>query len=102
LVGQIGRHGAPKPSPDPQTKLQCQTVKIPPIIEFQQQKGKRIAWWDPKILQSVAGSTDQLKETSVNEAKATPPTIGTSEPSTGREGTCRRDGERAKQKLTEF
>jgi hypothetical protein len=32
----------------------------------------------------------QLKETSVNEAKATPPTIGTSEPSTGREGTSPR------------
>lgn len=30
----------------------------------------------------------QLKETSVNEAKATPPTIGTREETTHREGLC--------------
>lgn len=40
LVGEIGRHGAPKPSPDSQTKLQGQRPRFLQSFESQQQKGQ--------------------------------------------------------------
>jgi hypothetical protein len=80
----------------PRQSYSVQPSRFLQSFESQQQKRERIARYYSRIQRfsnrqigsAVAGITDQLKETSVNDAKATPPTIGTSEPSTGREGTC--------------
>lgn len=80
----------------PRQSYSVQPSRFLQSFESQQQKRERIDRYYSRIQRfsnrqigsAVAGITDQLKETSVNDAKATPPTIGTSEPSTGREGTC--------------